>query len=229
LGEAAISIEEQNKKIAELQARNSERLIAFVGIDPRRGNALEIVERGIKEYGMKGIKLYPACGFYPNETALQGFFEKCAEWNVPILIHTGQASQPLQSKYCKPIDLDDVLVRFPKIRIIAAHLGGGWHDELFWMGATKSNLFVDISAWQQMCLQNFPAFCSHLRQAIDMFGLYRVLFGTDTPFYNSVCPNKRFVETLAALPSNAPPGITFRSSEIQALLGENAKTLLQLT
>lgn len=228
LGEAAVSIEEQNRKIAELQARNPERLIAFVGVDPRRTNAVEIMERGIKDYGMKGVKLYPASGFYPNEAILHRFFERSVEWNVPVLVHTGHASQPLQSKYCKPIHLDDVLVRFPNVKLVAAHLGGGWHDELFWMGATKSNLFVDISAWQPVCVQDFPFFCRHLRRAIDMFGLYRVLFGSDAPFYNSVCSQKKFVERIATLTDHAPADVTFRRAEIQAVLGENGKRLLGL-
>jgi predicted TIM-barrel fold metal-dependent hydrolase len=67
IGEAKLSIEEINKVYADAVQKYPQRLIAFAGIDPRRNKAAELVGRFLKEWGMRGIKLHSAAGFYPND------------------------------------------------------------------------------------------------------------------------------------------------------------------
>ena len=43
LGEPPVPIEEQHGRIAEIAAQSQGRIVPFVGIDPRRGNALKLI------------------------------------------------------------------------------------------------------------------------------------------------------------------------------------------
>ena len=99
LGEPKLSIEEINKVFADAAEKYPQRLIAFAGIDPRRDKAAEMVERFIKEWGMKGIKLHSAAGFYPNDKVCYPIYEKALEYGVPVLLHTGEVLKPLYFKY----------------------------------------------------------------------------------------------------------------------------------
>ncbi|MBS7288363.1 MAG: amidohydrolase [Candidatus Freyarchaeota archaeon] len=228
LGDPPTPIEEQNQIFAEVQKKHPKRIIAFVSVDPRRPDAEKIVRAGLEELGLRGLKLHPASGFYPNDPCVYKLLSIAKEFNVPVLFHTGQIVQPLRSKYCNPIYLDDVLLDFPELTVQAAHMSFGWRHELFHMGATKTNLVVDFSGWQIIARSNFKTFCEALRECMDEFGASRVLFGTDGPYLRAAMPDKDFVEAVKNLPKKAPEGITFTEKEIEAIMGGNAKRIYKL-
>ncbi len=230
LGASKASIEEQNKGYAYLQERYSDRLIAFASVDPRRANACELLEKFVKEWKMKGLKLHPSCGFYPNGKETYRLLEKASELGLKaIIFHTGQIVSPLYSKYCDPIYLDDLLVDFPHLTIMAAHMSFGWCHQLFHMGATKLNLVTDFSGWQPVAKSHYPHFCKTLREALDEFGSDRVLFGTDGPYLRATMPDKDYVQLIKDLPTKAPDGIEFTQEEVDAILGGNAQRIFEIS
>lgn len=229
LGDPETPIEEVNRKYADLGRKHPDRLIPFAGIDPRRANALDIFCRCVQEWGMKGLKLHPCAGFYPNQQEVYPLLEKACEWNVPVLIHSGCMMVPLRSKYSQAIHFDDLGVDFPDLPIIAAHAGGthGYPQMLAIMGV-KLNIMVDISAWQVLADKSYPAFCKSLRELLDFGEPERVLFGSDSPSFRSIMSGKDWVQLLKDLPRKAPDGIVFKEEEITAVLGGNAQKLLNL-
>jgi predicted TIM-barrel fold metal-dependent hydrolase len=51
-----------------------DRIVPFIGIDPQRGTrALEIMERFVKKYNARGLKVYSATGWYPNKARVTAF------------------------------------------------------------------------------------------------------------------------------------------------------------
>lgn len=227
LGEPKISYQEQNRAYAEVQRKHPDRIIAFAGVDPRRPDAIELVETAVKEWGMKGLKLHPGSGFYPNGRETYRLLERVCDLGVPVLFHTGQGL--LYDKYCDPVYLDDLLVDFPELTIIAAHLGHGWHNTLFAMAMFKLNLATDFSQWQFAARDHYHYFCEVLRRALDSFGSDRVLFGTDGPYLRPGMPDKDWVQLIKDLPTKAPEGITFTEAEVEAMLGGNAARILGLS
>jgi len=191
MGEPKVTIEEQNKAYAEVQKKHPNRIIAFAGVDPRRPGAVELMERAINEWGLKGIKLHPGTGYFPDEGEAYNLLKKASEIGVPVLTHTG--IWPGKSKYCDPIHFDNILIDFPNLTIIAAHLGRGWQNVLFEMGAHRPNLVTDFSGWQIVAQQHYHHFCQNLRYAIDAFSPGRVLFGSDGPFYTPAMPSGAFL------------------------------------
>jgi len=227
-GDAPVPIEEVNKIFAALQRSHPERFITFVSMDPRRQNSRDIVKQALEEWGMKGVKLHPGSGFYPNGKETYALLETASRFDVPVMCHTGHILQPLYSKYCDPVYLDDVCTDFPNLIIVAAHMGHGYHDQLFHMGACNPNLCTDISDWQRRAAHEYHTFVRAFRSALDNFGVERVLFGTDGPYIRQVLSDKDYVQLIKDLPEKAPDGITFTSEEIEAVLGGNAARLLKL-
>ena len=100
---------------------------------------------------------------------------------------------------------------------------------LFEMGAQRPNAATDFSGWQARAKQHYQEFCTNLRHAMDSLGAYRVLFGTDGPFYRLAMSSKDYVQMIKDLPKKPVVGITFTSEEVEALLGKNATRILGIS
>jgi uncharacterized protein len=224
-----VPMQEVNRLHAEAARQNSQRLIAFAGIDPRRKNALELFTRCVQDWGMQGLKLHPTAGFYPNQKEVYPLLEKACDWKLPVLIHSGSMMVPLRSKYSQVIHLDDLGADFPDLTVIAAHGGGVFgYQQMLSVMTTKLNILVDISAWQLLATKNYPYFCRALREMMDFAGCERILFGSDSPSFRSFMSNTDWVQTIKDLPRSAPEGIQFKEEEIAALLGGNAQRVMKL-
>jgi len=224
----AVPMQEVNRLHAELAQQHPQRFIAFAGIDPRRGNAVELFTQCVQDWGMQGLKLHPTAGFYPNQKEVYPLLEKACAWKIPVLIHSGSMMVPLRSKYSQAIHLDDLGVDFPDLPVIAAHCGGIFgYQQMISVMTTKLNILVDISAWQLLAIKNYPYFCRALRDVMDFAG-ERILFGSDSPSFRSFMSNPDWVQTIKDLPRNAPDGIRFTEEEIAAVLGGNAQRVLKL-
>jgi len=230
VGEARHSVDELNRICAEAAARQSGSLIPFVSVDPRRKHAVELLERGVKEWGMRGLKLLPAAGFYPNDENCYKLYAKADKLDIPVLVHTGPETIPLYSKYCYPIYLDEVANDFPDLTIILAHAGFCWWEEAVNLAAAKPNIYVDLAGWQPKTQRHpIEEFYIPLRRMIDAMGPSRILFGSDWPALRLFRGGqgtwvKAFTDPPDAL---AASGISFTTEEIESILGENAVRIME--
>jgi len=229
VGEARYSITELNRIYAEIAEKYSGRLIAFVGVDPRREDAVRLLETGVKEWGMRGLKLIPACGFYPNDENCYMLYQKAVELGIPVLVHTGPETIPLYSKYCYPIYLDEVANDFPGLVLILAHAGFCWWPEALNIASTKPNVYIDLAGWQPKthhCVTN--DFYLPLRTMLDTIGPSRILFGSDWPAFRLFKGGEAaWVKVFTHLPDILnQAGITFTREAIDAILGGNASRIV---
>ena len=241
------TIAQLNDYTAESVARDrKKRLLGFAGIDPRRGEeAVLEVERCMLKKGLRGLKLYPPFGFYPNESVAYPIYEKIVELQkelritLPVLFHQGVAV--CGSKYCRPIYLDDVATNFgPDLKIIAAHAGVPWIDEMLWITAVHSNLYFDIGCVADL-MGLWPEYYAHVLGKAKRAGITeRVLFASDWPclyfLFKPDDPQNKFsvlhnwvqefqrISTPAMLKQLGYPEITEEDKE--RILSENATKLI---
>lgn len=229
LSEPKLSIEGINKIYADAVKKHPQRLIAFAGIDPRRKNAPEMVEKFLGEWGMKGIKFHTAAGFYPNDKACYPIYEKALRYGVPILLHTGEVLKPLYFKYCQPIHVQEVAMDFPDLPIILAHAGGCWYSEAVAICSNATNVYLDVSVWQSRLLRPLK-FYRALQTLLDSVSWQRVLFGSDYPFLKLLVNQERWVKAFTEIPDSVKEqGIKFKDEEITGIMGGNAARILGLT
>ncbi len=220
LSKPKVSIEEYNKWVADAANQYPDRLIAFVGVDPRRKNAVEILEKAVQEWGMKGLKLYPPCGFYPNERVVTPLWEKANDLEIPVMVHSGPTFPQLKMKYSEPIYLEDVLVRYPNLNIIIAHLGGGiWTEEVIGLRRLRNNVYADISGWQDLVYADKE---NAIQRLVHTYSILRskCLFGSDWPAFNPQVSHKEWVDMIN--------GLDVETRLKKKLLGENAEKVLKL-
>lgn len=227
VGDPPVSIEGQNRAFAQLAQRYPDRLVAFAGVDPRRPGAVELIQRCIKEWGMRGVKYHPDAGFDPNGRESYRLLEKLQEWNVPVITHTGFFFPPLKSKYAHPLKLDDVCSDFPRLRIVAAHSGRTlWWETVANMARIHPNFYGDLAGWQTLAMRDPKRFRAIMRAFLDTAGPGKVLWGTDDPVYDVMIPTRKYIEAVERLADDSSDGLRFSDAEVRGILGENARRAL---
>ncbi len=225
-GEPGVAIAEQNRLIAEAVKRFPDRLTGFCAVDPRRPEALELFRRAVEDWGLLGLKFHPTAGFYPYDAAAYPLYKQCAEYNLPVLIHTGSQPGPMKSRFARPVYVDDVASDFPELSIIMAHCGLHWWEEALLVCSVKPNCYVDISGWQREYLEHPQLFYGMLRRFIDAIGPWRIFFGTDGPYLNVLCPLEQWVQ--AVREPAAGDALSFSEAEIDIIMGRAFARLLNL-
>jgi predicted TIM-barrel fold metal-dependent hydrolase len=218
----------KNKMLGAVAQKNSRRVMALAGVDPRRPNALDLLKQCFEEFGMKGIKYHPDYGYDPGGPESYKLLEFLEENNSILLTHTGPLGPPSKPKFSEPMLLANIGVDFPNVKVIAAHMGYiNWRS---WasLATHQPNLYGDLAMWDTYAFGSYELFCRELRNIIDFVGVEKVLFGTDDPIIRVIRPTKDWVQLIKDLPKNAPNGILFTEEEVNAVLGNNAKKVLGL-
>ena len=235
LGDAIFSPEGENRVQVHMAERHSGRLIPFFGMDPRRPDAAQLFDTALKEWGVKGLKLHPTVGFFPHDPVCYPLYEKCVEYGVPVISHTGPMPSPLYSRYAMPIEFDDVAADFPELTIIMAHSGQGhiavphlWVDALA-IAREKPNIVLEISLWQIVYKDDPKGFVLALDRMRREIGIERIVFGSDFPGPRSVMPLKEWTGAIKRLPSlGEEHGVRFDDQDVDAILGGNTARILGL-
>ena len=227
--EGVIPIAEKNRLCAEAADRHRGRLFTFCGVDPRRGDALEILRRGVDEWGAIGLKLYPTNGFYPDDEVVYPLYRFCVERDVPVLLHQGHSAGRHKSKFGHPIFVDSVAADFPELRLVFGHSGRfeTWAHEALSVAIYKANVFLDLSLWQHWISPDELA-----RQVVwmrDRIGVDRILFGSDMAGIEVSLTLAQWVEQFRMLPEWAKQlGYRITAEEVDQILGENARRIYHL-
>ena len=174
-----------NDEVAAFAAENSDIMMAFASVDPRRGDeALREAKRLIASGGIHGFKFHPPLQqFHANDKIAYPLYEIIAEAKLPALFHTGHSGigtgMPggggIRLKYGNPMDIDDVAVDFPDMPIILAHPSFPWQDEAISVCLHKPEVYIDLSGWSP------KYFSPTLIQYANTLLKHKVLFGSDYP------------------------------------------------
>lgn len=173
-------------QVAEFVSAYPDRFIGFTAVHPDREikTNVERLERAV-ELGLKGIKINPHAGFYPNDSRLYPVYEKAEELQLPVMCHTGvkAPAEGTRVKYNNPVYLDDVVVDFPDLTVIISHGGYPWVEESIMVGLFAENVYVEISTLNQLeQSMGFEVVTPTLKKLTASLGAHRVLFGSDGIF-----------------------------------------------
>ena len=169
----------------EFSARYAEsapdRLLPYGGVHPRfTKNAVRDVEH-LAELGIRVLKIHPphmqvpANAYTDGLDALRDIYATCEKIGLPVMIHTGTSIFPgARSKYGNPMEIDDVAIDFPDLRIIMAHGGRPLYmAEAFFILRRHRQVWLDLSGIPpRSILEYFPR--------IEEIGS-QVVWGTDWP------------------------------------------------
>jgi predicted TIM-barrel fold metal-dependent hydrolase len=167
---------------------------------------------GLRRNGLKGAKIHPLYQGYAlddpglRETldALQGEFA--------VIVHVGEGDSPESNARCTPTMMRALIREFPRLDIIACHLGGYRLLDQAEEMIIGLPVYVDTS-WPPGVGELDR---TRLRSVIERHGPERVVFASDWPMADPA----REIETIQSLGLSA--------SDTAAILGGNLERLLQL-
>lgn len=139
LGRIDVDIDHQHSKLLELAAESNGAVIPFYAADPRRADIADRVRRHVGAGGFRGVKIYPNLGYYPNDPKLMEVYQICQDNNVPVMSHCtphgmwkNGLSEAERIERSHPRNYEDILWKYPGLRLCLAHFGGGeeWRKHL---------------------------------------------------------------------------------------------------
>ena len=220
IGDPTIHPFDANKIYADIAKEHPDTFIALASIDPRRPGAIKHCERCIEQWGMRGFKLHPAAGFYPTDEVCYPLYEKCADWGVPLVFHTGgQPAAPVHLDTQRSPFLAEAATRFPDTKFIMAHVAMDMWQEAVMYGKLIPNLYFDLSYHQFSYVAWGPQkFYEWVRLLINECGVGKLLWATDTPLPNALVAPDLWVKVFTERQTD----ITFTDEEIEAMMWKNA-------
>ena len=169
-----------NEVIADYVRQYPDKLEGWASVDPNRPDAVEQLEHCVQTLGLKGLKLAPAyqC-FDPIDTSHYPLYRKCQELGLPILWHQGTTfPRKARIRWSLPLQLEDIALAFPDLRMILAHLGHPWEADTIVLIRKAPNLFADISAIHFRAWRYWQSLVTAMEYGVG----HKILFGTDFPF-----------------------------------------------
>ena len=123
-----------------------------------------------------------------SDSGWQPYLRICEQYDIPVAVHTGGGdpggtyswSPKARLQLGDPYLIEDVLVKYPKLRIYLMHAGGeDWPEHALRLMAYYPQLYTDIAVmlWVEPNTQRFIK--QFLKNAKHAGYLNRVMFGSD--------------------------------------------------
>lgn len=189
----------------------NKRIVPFGWANIREGaeKAREDARLCLEEYGCAGVKLNGAQNeYYIDCPEAMSVMEVVAARNGMIAFHIG-ADYP---DFTDPIRAERAARAFPDTKFLMVHMGGAGEPDVsqrvIETAARNPNMYLVGSA--------IPA--AKVKAAIDTLGPDRILFGSDTPFYNAADVIREYDRMLSG----------YDEEVRRKIMGENAGRLFGL-
>ncbi|MDR0932470.1 MAG: amidohydrolase family protein [Victivallales bacterium] len=186
-------------------------IISTGGIHPDEPDPLATLE-AINAAGLPGIKLHPEYQrFKFDEERLFPVWERCEELGLFVVTHVGYDAMYEPPYLSDPEKLAEFHRRFPGLQLVLAHLGGMamWDEvEKYLVGLP---VYLDLA----MATKEYIT-PGQLTRIIKNHGANRILFGSDSPWYDQT----RQLKFIRSLP--------LTNEEQELIFYQNAAELLKI-
>jgi aminocarboxymuconate-semialdehyde decarboxylase len=175
---------------------------------------LKELERAVRQDGAKGVIILSSLpGHYPDDDDALPFFQLLTELDIPVFVHPPSVGfgeerlniYRLASSVGRPMDgalaisrliVRGVFEKFPKLKLVASHLGGGicemigrmdyaynLQEEAYFLGPYEPMLIKHPPS-HYLKMMYLESTCYHApaaRCALETVGADHFVFGTDAP------------------------------------------------
>jgi len=165
--------------IAEFVNEHSDRFIGWCSVDPNDADCIDQLNYYVNDLGLRGLKCSPIYqNWDPQDPSHLPLFKRAEALGIPVNVHQGTSfvrTGPL--KFANPIQLEDIAVACPDLRIVISHMGHPWEDECVVLIRKHPNLYANISALHYRPLRHYQALISAIEYGVE----HKLIFGSDFP------------------------------------------------
>jgi len=188
---------------------NHGKILQLGSVHPEEEDPLGTLEM-IAEAGLPGIKVHPEYQkFHFSDPKYFPIWQRCADLGLFVLTHAGADLMYRPPFHSDPAEIAQLIARFPRLTVVAAHLGGmSMWDEVERHLAGKE-VYLDIAFLSAKEIDP-----GQLCRIIGKHGADKILYGSDSPWAGQT-------ESLAFFRSL---GLSQQQNEL--ILCQNARRLL---
>lgn len=190
------SVPGDEESVAVAVAQHPERFVGFFMVNPTQPKTVERIRWAVGELGLRCICLFPAMHRYHvyEDKAIEVFETAASLDEAVVFVHCGVLSLGVRKKlglasrfamrFSNPLDLHSVALSYPELPMIIPHFGAGLLREALMVADLCPNIYLDTSS-SNSWIKYHPALNLEevFRQALEVVGADRLLFGTDSSFF----------------------------------------------
>lgn len=205
------------------------RFIGFAHHYPFRDDAADEIDRAVNDLGLKGYKLLAPMIDRPIEDeAAYPVWEKCAEHNIPVLIHfgiQGGGGGRAWHENINPLKLHNVAKDFPDVTFVVPHFGCAWIRETLQLCWACANVSIDTSGSNQWVRWVDGDWTTKklFRKYLETIGPERIIFGSDSSYFP-----RGFAERYLADQIRDCRELNVPEDHMQMIFGGNAAKLFKI-
>jgi uncharacterized protein len=168
-----------NEIIADYVKQHPKKMQGWASVDPTQPDCIDQLVYCVEELGLKGLKLGPVYQhFDPQDRAHWPLFAKAQEYGLPIMWHQGTTfPSKAKLKWGLPLQLEDIAMDFPDLKMIIAHLGHPWEEDTVVLVRKCPNVYTDISAVHYRPWRYWQAMVTAMEYGIT----HKILLASDFP------------------------------------------------
>lgn len=173
-------MESDNETCAAAVRAHPDKFVGFAYVDPRKPDYLERLQHAHGTLGLKGVKFGPIYNRVPvGDPRMLPVYEYCQKHDLPITMHMGTTfAHNSDVELGRAIHVEPIAHRFPDLKLVCAHMGHPWYEELIVVIRKNPNVYAEQSAlfyrpWQYWNI----LICAQEYMVTD-----KIFFGTDFPF-----------------------------------------------
>jgi len=164
------------EEVAQYVRTHPDRFVGLAGYNPFRiKESLREIEVAVREHGFKGVYVHIYGFDIPlHDPKMYPLYAKCVELDVPVSMQVGHVLEAMPSEHARPIYLDRVACDFPDLKMVGAHTGWPWVDELLSVCYKWEHIWFGVDAWMPKYLK--PEIIQFINSRM---GMERCLWGTN--------------------------------------------------
>jgi predicted TIM-barrel fold metal-dependent hydrolase len=174
-----------------------QRFYGYMMVNPVAPSPAADVERALGTGHIHGLCFFPAMHRYSiQDDRVAAVLDLLAASPRTIaFVHCGVLSvgfrkklglpSPFDMRFSNPIDVHAMALRYPQIRFVIPHFGAGYLREALMLCDLCPNVYLDTSSsnrWMRYAEADVDL-RAVFRQALEVAGPKRVLFGTDSSYF----------------------------------------------
>jgi uncharacterized protein len=190
------SVPGDEASVARAVARHPSRFVGFFMIDPTAADAPRRTETALDASGLRCVCLFPAMQRYAlGDQRVHAVVQVAAQrTGTAVFVHCGALSVGVRKKlglpsrfevrHGNPLDVQALAAEYTGVPFIIPHFGAGLFHEALIAADLCPNVFLDTSSTNKwMAYHPGLTLDEVFRRAVDVAGVDRLLFGTDSSFF----------------------------------------------
>ncbi len=229
------SVPGDEQSVVEALATHPAAFVGFFMVNPLAESAIERTRQALAD-GLRGVCLFPAMQRYSLlDARVAAIIDVAAQTpSAAVFVHCGVLSvgarkklalpSRFEARFGHPLDVQTLAVTWPQVPFIIPHFGAGFLREALMAADMCPNIHFDTSSSNRW-MKYIPGLTLEtvFRQAVQVLGPERLLFGTDSSFFPRGWQRPIFDTQLEALDR-----LNLSARDVDLILGGNFDRLFPL-